>query len=153
MQDITELQARMDGALDRIAKGLAALGPATEGSSSLEGDLAAERELSASLQDRLRASRAEYEERIAAMEAELAETRRLLASVEEDRGRLRAASDTLRTTCERLRKAAAENIDAELINGAMQTEIEALGAARRSDRAELDAIVSLLGEDGERNHG
>ncbi len=38
MQDITELQTRMEGALDRIATGLAGLGPATAGSSPLEGD-------------------------------------------------------------------------------------------------------------------
>ncbi len=35
----------------------------------------------------------------------------------------------------------------------MQTEIDALGAARRSDREELDAIVTLLDEGEERRHG
>lgn len=159
MQDITELQQRLAAALDRIEADVEQLArPAPEPEQApepeaprgpdvaqLEADLAAERELVQQLEERLRSTRDRQEARIAAIEADLRTAHDLLAEMEEDRGRLRGAAEGLAATCEALRQANAGNVgDAELVNAAMATEIEALSALRRSDRSELDAVLALF---------
>ena len=158
MQDITELQRRLTGALDRIGTGLEGLGPATEPAAGIDGpdpedharlvaDLESERELTSQLQERLRATKERQETHAAEIEGELAAAREALAGVEADRNRLRAAADALRETCERLREVNARGVaDAHLVNNAMTTELDALRTIRESDRAELDAIVRLLAD-------
>lgn len=144
MQDITDLQRRLTGALERIGAGLEALGPgpgAGPDPAQLLADLEAEREMTA----RLQLAQEGREARVAEVEAELGQARELLAAVEEDRGRLRTLSESLRATCEKLREVNARGVaDPELVNHAMGTEIEALRTMRDSDRAELDAILGLL---------
>ena len=157
MQDITELQQRLSAALDRIeadVEQLARPAPAPEprpeppqgpDPAQLEADLAAERELVQQLEERLKSTRDRQEARIASVEAELETAHGLLAEMEEDRGRLKVVVEDMRETCQALRHANTTNVgDVELVNTAMVTEVEALAALRRSDRAELDAVLALF---------
>ncbi len=148
MQDITDVQRRLSGALDRIDSGLDGLGPVDPSgyrAETLAAELETERDLTRQLQERLNRAEAEKGARAAAAEADLARARSSMAALEEDRERLQALSETLRATCETLRQAAAEGIsDAGLVNDAMGQELEALATMRRSDRAELEAVIGLL---------
>ena len=155
MQDINTLQDRLDAALTRIGRGLSDLGPlhveppAPVGPTpeELQAELESERELTAQLQERLKSSRERADTRIAEVEADLETTQTQLAEVESDRVRLKSMLTALRDTCEALRAANAEGLgDADLINTAMATEIEALHAMRASDRYELESIVALIGD-------
>ncbi|WP_375262406.1 hypothetical protein [Palleronia sp.] len=164
MPDITELQQRLAAALDRIeadVEQLARPAPAPEpvpepepptgpDPARLEADLAAERELVQQLEERLKSTRERQEARVAAVEAELETAHGLLAEMEEDRGRLKVVADGLRESCEALRQVNAAHVgDVELVNTAMASEIEALAALRRSDRAELDAVLALFADAAE----
>lgn len=159
MQDITELQQRLSAALDRIEADVEQLArptptpepvpqpetPTGPDPAQLEAELAAERELVQQLEERLRSTRDRQEARVAAVEAELETAHGLLAEIEEDRGRLKIVVEGLRESCEALREVNGDNLgDVELVNTAMAAEIEALAALRRSDRAELDAVLSLF---------
>ncbi|QFU08208.1 hypothetical protein PARPLA_02805 [Rhodobacteraceae bacterium THAF1] len=158
MQDINTLQDRLDAALTRIGRGLSDLGPLQtepevppqpEGPdpAELEAELASEREVTAQLQERLKTSRERADARIAEVESDLQTAQDQLAEIEADRVRLKAMLTALRDTCEALRTANEEGLgDSDLINTAMATEIEALHAMRASDRAELEAIVAMIGD-------
>ncbi|SPJ22390.1 hypothetical protein [Palleronia abyssalis] len=158
MQDITELQGRLERALDRVNAGLERLGPILPPApepepvedlrpevETLKGELASERELVTQLEERLKGSRERHESRVAELESELESAQTLLAEIEEDRARLKVVADALRDTCEALRSVNAEGVgDAELVNTAMAAEIETLATLRRSDRSELDGVLALL---------
>ena len=158
MQDITELQRRLSGALERIGHGLERLGavapPVPEPQAApgpdpadLEAALASERELTAQLQERIRATRERSDSRVAENEKELRDVHALLAAVESDRNRLKAIAETLSETCSQLRELNAKGVaDAHVVNHAMTTEIDALRIMRDSDRSELDSIVRMLGD-------
>ncbi len=157
MQDITELQRRISAALDRIGAGIDKLDHAdavpTEPVADTAGDLAglteeleAERALSAQLEERLQANRLRSDQIRAEAEAEVANLAARLSELEEDRSRLKAVNDALRSSNEALRAAnEAGQGDGALVDSALRTELDALRQVRASDRAELDAIVSLLG--------
>ncbi|TDL84135.1 hypothetical protein E2L08_01295 [Palleronia sediminis] len=176
MEDISEFQQRLARALDRIGAGLEHLHPERPAPApdpapeppaeaapaeapepaepaidpaeleALRGEVEAEREFAAQLQERLTASKSRYEAQIAELRDELERTRKVLADTDADRNRVRAVADDLHEACEALRHANAEGVgEAHLINSAVMTELETARAMRRSDRAELDAIIELLG--------
>lgn len=165
MQDITELQRRLTGALERIGHGLEALGPvappapdagpAGSDPSDLEAALAAERELTAQLEERIRTTRDRFETRAADADKELRDVHALLAAVEADRNRLKLVAEALSATCEQLRDVNAKGVaDPDLLNDAMTAEIDALRTMRDSDRGELAAIIQLLdGADADEGTG
>jgi len=152
MQDITELQRRLSGALERIGHGLEALGPvAPDGAaagpdpSELAAALAAEQDLTAQLEERIRATRDRFETRAAEADKELRDVHALLAAVESDRNRLKLVAETLTATCAQLRDLNAQGVaDGDRVNDAMTAEIDALRTMRDSDRGELNAIIRLL---------
>ncbi|GLS87781.1 hypothetical protein GCM10010873_27550 [Cypionkella aquatica] len=137
MQDITELERRITAALERIGRGVESLSaavpmPSDNPTAMLpESDFAAlsekldeERMLNAQLQERLRAvhlkdeaEKAALTAQIAALTAELSELRDL-----------------------------AENsvIEPEYINQSLQSELDALRAARASEAEELSEIIAAL---------
>lgn len=157
MQDITELQRRLTAALDRIGAGLDVLAATSEAYESgaapvepvdaeaLQSELEAERVVTAQLEERLRANRRKLDTREAELQGQIETLREQLTVMEEDRGRLKAVNDALRDSNQALREANEAGIgDGALVNTAMHTELDALRQVRRSDRAELDAVLGLL---------
>lgn len=159
-QDITDARRRLEAALDRISAAVETLGPAPgrqgEDPAALSEALEAERRLTGELQERLAADAEAYRARVTDLERDCDAMRAQIAALEEDRDRLRAAADTLRGTCESLRRDTADGAAGpDGVNAAMVAEIEALTAARASDRAEIETIIALLSEERgeERAHG
>ncbi|TDL90947.1 hypothetical protein [Meridianimarinicoccus aquatilis] len=125
----------------------------------LTAALDAEREQSAAIARQAEADRSALAEAQAVREAQRA-TGRLeklqhtdttgavqarLTELEQGLEQLRAVNTQLRQNNAALRKAHEAGIsDPELINGALQTEIDALQAARNADRAEIDSILAAL---------
>ncbi|RVT84518.1 hypothetical protein DXV76_12620 [Rhodobacteraceae bacterium CCMM004] len=156
MMDITELQRRITAALDRIGAGVDVLerpvaapdpAPQDDGPSAAEvqAELEAERELTAQLEERVRAIKARQDGRVTQLENDLETARRVVAELEEDRARLKRVNAALRETSQALREANAAGLaDADLVNGALRGELEALTAARDSDRAEMEQILGAL---------
>lgn len=160
MNDITELEGRLAAALDRIGAGLdglarvaaedddtgtpeAAADPAEL--EALRRELEAEREVTAQLEERVRAVRSAQDDRVAELEAALAASEARVAPLQEDRQRLKQVNKQLRNSNVALRKANAAGLaDAELINHALEAELAGLRAAQQSDSEELDAIITDL---------
>ena len=143
MSDIEDLQQRLSAALDRIGAGLQNIGPvSTEG---LEDELAAEREANAQLEARVRAIKERQETMVASLQDEVTALRDALTATDADLQRLRSVNQELRESNAALRKANAEGLpDAELVNAAMETEIEALRELNEANRAEIDRALSEL---------
>lgn len=152
MPTIAELERRIAAALDRIGQGLDRM-PAPQPPAALQADdptalqeaLEAERGAVAQLAERLRTikereakARADLEARI----AELTETRdqqglelqRLRKTVGQLRDTLTAQNDAVR----------AGVTEPQVINKSLLAELEALRAQRRSESAEMEAILTAL---------
>lgn len=152
MPTIAELERRITAALDRIGQGLDRM-PALKPPAALQADdptalyeaLEAERGAVAQLAERLRTikereakARADLEARI----AELTETRdhqglemqRLRKTVGQLRDILTAQNDAMR----------AGVTEPQVINKSLLAELEALRAQRRSESAEMEAILTAL---------
>ena len=149
MSDITELERRITGALDRIGNGLARIGktggdmPAEVG--KLREALEAEQSANAQMEERVKAIRDRQEETVGALEAEVARLRDAVAKHDGEMRRLKRINDQLRQNNRALRDANAQGVgDAHLINKSMTTELEALRASREADRAELDTVLGEL---------
>ncbi|MES2542159.1 MAG: hypothetical protein V4583_16490 [Pseudomonadota bacterium] len=154
MQDITELEKRITAALERIGKGVdrlssqsraaAAATPATPGTdATLRAQLEEEKSLTAQLQARLRAasareSKGDLQEKVDRLTQEL-DVKGL------ELQRMRRVNASLREQLEALRTAAASGVtEPQLINKAMQTELETLRATRLTEIAEMDEILAAL---------
>lgn len=152
MQDITELEKRITAALERIGKGVDRLAsqprtpsaPATPASdAALRAQLEEEKSLTAQLQARLRAASAreakgDLQEKVDRLTQEL-DVKGL------ELQRMRRVNASLREQLEALRTAAAAGTtEPQLINKAMQTELEALRATRLTEIAEMDEILAAL---------
>jgi predicted nucleic acid-binding Zn-ribbon protein len=144
----TEYEARIAAALERIRTDLAALGVAAADSgelAALRQELEEERLANAQLEERVRLLKDRQETRIRGLEAALAEAKGNLAALDQAAQGLSQSNADLRATVADLRSALTEGVaDPELVNRAMQAELEALGALRAADRAEVDAILSEL---------
>ena len=85
------------------------------------------------------------EREIAELREQVAASREALAQLDGELGRMRRANDMLRDTSEDLTRALAEETgDPNLINQAMQAELEAMRAARATEKAECAAILAAL---------
>ena len=157
MQDITELQRRLTSALDRIGSGLEGLSATPETSQhedddqptvdtdQLIADLDAERAVTAQLEERLHTNKGRTAADTAKLQEQVSALQSQLAVMEEDRARLKTVNDALRDSNQALREAnEAGTGEGALINTALQTELDALRQVRRSDRAELDAVLGIL---------
>jgi hypothetical protein len=173
MQDIAELERRITAALARIGAGLdhamaappppppVMAAPTTGSEALLRAELDEERMLNAQLQERIKV--------ISAREAALREAKsvepkpvhvpvaqaQLEARIDKmtrqldvqglELQRMRKVTVQLREQLARLREAAeVGTTEPHLINKAMLTELEALRAARASEVAEMDEILSEL---------
>ncbi|HEY9039735.1 MAG TPA: hypothetical protein VIN05_12435 [Roseovarius sp.] len=163
MSDIDAMQGRIMAALDRIGQGLDGL-TQDKGDTELEGlrqQLEDEQLANAQLEERvkkLNARTREAEEAAsAAADAHTAETETREAAQKEraeamtrlDRElqSLRKANQQLRDNNAALRAANAEGLaEPHLINKAMMAELDGLRAARGADRAEMDLLLTELGQ-------
>lgn len=152
MPTIAELERRITAALDRIGQGLDRL-PASDAPAALPGDnatalheaLETERSAAAQLAERLRKvkereanAKVEAEARIAdltaARDQQAAELQRLRKTVAQLRDTLTAQNDSVR----------AGLTEPQIINKSLLAELEALRAQRRSESAEMEAILTAL---------
>jgi chromosome segregation ATPase len=156
MSQIEELQGRITAAMERIGTGLEALeaaqaaaqaaalanaGPDPEMVARLEEEKLA----NAQLEERLRAIKKKHGGEMAALTAAQAAQSEAMARLDMDVQRLRVANDQLRDSNAALRGANEDGVgEPDLINKAMLAELEGLRAARATDAAEADAVLSRL---------
>lgn len=157
MSDVAEYERRIAGALARIGTGLSRLraapaadSPQPEGAPAAADDglraaLAEEQVVTAQLQERLRALHDRHEAREAAVQAERAGLRDRLAQMDDALQGLRQSQAELTELVTQLRAAVAEDVaEPDLVNRAMQAEIDGLRALRIADAAEVDAVIAEL---------
>lgn len=169
MSDIDAMQSRIMAALERIGQGLDGLGPLgpdrdEDEVESLRQQLEDEKQTSAYLEERVEQVSEQLQEAkhglAAARKAEAARAEADAAKDNDDAARagalkslddalqaLRQANQQLRDNNAALRAANAKGIaDPDLINAAMQAELEGLRASQAADRAEMDVILAELGQ-------
>jgi chromosome segregation ATPase len=146
--EITELERRITDALARIDAGVDTLGQggAGEGSgdtAALQEALEAEKAANAQLEERVAAIKDKQETLIKDLEKQISDLTATVARQEEDAKTLIALNNELREATE-AQQATSGDKDAELVNKALQTELEALQTARKADLAELETIMTEL---------
>lgn len=164
MSDISEFEARITAALERIGRAVAVAEDRAEAGSGAEGAaggiaseemeaemgrlheaLDAEKDRNAQLEARVRAIHDRQEHHVSALEEEVEALRRQLMDHDREMQKLRLVNDQLRENNAGLRAANAEGLgDASLIDAGVHTELEALKVARAADATELDAILTEL---------
>ncbi len=161
MSQIEELQGRIIAAMERIGTGVSAMAErqlAALPDPGLAQALEEEQLANAQLEERLRALKARHGDELAALRAELdnsAELEALRADLaaqgeamqrlDTDVQRLRAANEQLRQSNAALRAANESGVgEPDLINRAMQAELDGLRAARATDVAEIGAVLAKL---------
>ncbi len=113
---------------------------------ALRAALEDERIANAQLEERVRAIKAKQSSLVAALEERVAEQQTAMARLDGDLQRLRAANDQLMETSAALREAQEAGLaDPDLIDRAMQAELEALRARQAADAAETGAVLAALG--------
>jgi DNA repair exonuclease SbcCD ATPase subunit len=162
MTDLAELERRIGAALDRIAQAAENLpepaaepevpaGPssadveAAELAAALREELEAERSASAQLGQRLSTLRQRHETRLAVVERKLARANEQLDIQGFELQRLKRANAQLAEANRRLMAAQETGSpDPGAASRALQAELDALRAARRSEMAELEEIMAEL---------
>ena len=147
MSQIDALQARITAALDRITKGLEDRedAPDPEEIAQLRQQLDDANATNA----RLEAQVTELRDTVAAREAALATAEAArgesLVKLDTDLQALRAANQQLRDTNRALRETHATGVaEPQLINTALQAELDGLRATRAADRTEVEAVLAEL---------
>lgn len=148
MSQVEELEQRITAALDRIGRGLDALGPASVESGEidrLKQDLEDEKLAAAQLEERIRALHEKYDARMVELEQQVTGQGDAMTRLDAELQRLRAANEQLRASNAALREANEQGVgEPHLINKAMLAELEGLRAARAADMAETKAILGAL---------
>jgi chromosome segregation ATPase len=157
MQDIAELERRITAALERIDRGVAGvLAPASADQAptaflpesdfaKLNEDLDEERMLNAQLNERLRVVNEKHAAEKLALTAEISDLNAQLSDQAGEIASLRETVLQLNNDLDDLRSIAERGVtEPEFINHTLQTEVEALRAAREADAAELAEIVAAL---------
>ena len=112
---------------------------------ALRSALEDERMAGAQMAERLRMLDTRQGSETAELREQLSAQREAGSLLEQEIRRVTATNEALRATVEGLRKANAEGVgDPHLINKSMLEEIEAMRATQAAERAETDAVVSLL---------
>lgn len=160
MNDIAELERRIEFAMERIAKGIENLDKAAGGAApagdapqaadtdeieTLCAQLAEERLANAQLEERVRALRQKQEAQATRSEAELVTLRESMEHLDAELARLRKANAQLQDSNAALRAANQAGVaEPHLINKSMMAELESMRAARQVDLAEVQAIKGAL---------
>lgn len=143
MTDISELERRITSALDRIGAGIERSG--MQNAAALSDELAAEREANAQLEERVRAIKEKQETMVASLQEEVASLRQALTDTDADLQRLRSVNAELRGSNAALRAANAAGLaDPDLVNTALESEVEALRELHDANRAEIDRALAEL---------
>jgi regulator of replication initiation timing len=147
MQDISNVEARLEDALARIEAVTGRLGAilAEDEASALRAALDDERLANAQLMERVKVIKERQETQIAELEGKVRRLGRTLATQEATLMKLRGVNDALRANNDALRAANAEGVgNPDLINASMARELDALRQARAADRAEMDEVMGEL---------
>lgn len=148
MDDQSQIRSRLMDALTMIEAGLDRLQSAEDGTPdpvALAAALADERVVTAQLEQRVRTLKERQDQRLAALDAQIAAQRDQISSLDGDLQRLRQANADLRDVAGQMRAALADAVsEPELVNRAMLAEIEALRAVRAADLAEVNAVLADL---------
>ena len=148
MSDIAELERRIAAALDRASQAMDALSAGSddaENAKALAAELEAERMANAQLEERVRAIKEKQDTRMAELERDVSRLRDVVEARDEMLQQVRGVNEDLRRSNTALREANAQGLaDAELVNHAMQTELEALRATRAADKAEVEDVLATL---------
>lgn len=150
MGEISDLENRINSALDRITKGLDGLEPPgpvvdpkemTRLQSELEIQHVEKAALQAKIEDLLMAHDQHMSEHGVQIEAQKTQ----MQDLDDTLQRLRHANVQLRENNRALRQANEDGVaDPHLINNSMLAELEGLRSTRAADKAEADAIISAL---------
>lgn len=170
MADRTEEEARLSAALDRIERAVAAVAAGASAApppaapddgaalAALSAELAearanldAERAANAQLVDRVRALKQKQETVVAGLERRVAQLRADLEASGAELQRHKRLVEDLTEANAALRAAAERGLaDPALVDRAMAAELEALGAQRAAEKAEVETVLSeirrLIGE-------
>ena len=152
MSEITELQRRLSEALERIGAGVEELSVPSTGPevdpdehARVTEALAAEKEVTAQLEERVRSLKDKVDRRERELQGEVDRLKQELADYEIQAQRMRRTNTQLRQSIQALREATEDGVaEPHLINQAMMSELEGLRVARDGDRAEMDAILGEL---------
>lgn len=159
MSEISEFEARITAALERIGRAVAAAeeknasggqgGIASEDMAAemgrMQEALEVERDTNAQLEERVRAIHEKQQSHVAALEQEVETLRHQLMDHDAEAQKLRSVNTQLRANNTALRAANMQSIgDPALVNEAMVTELEALKVGRDADLVELGAILNEL---------
>jgi hypothetical protein len=139
MSDIQDLERRISAALERIGQALDSLPAQGEDAAA---DLQAEREATAQLAERLRALKEREATQTAALQEQVDRLTRQLDAQGLEVQRMRKNVISLRESLRALREA--QSPDPQLLNKAMQSELDALRATRQTEMFELDEILAEL---------
>ncbi|MGI3167902.1 hypothetical protein ACRARG_02035 [Pseudooceanicola sp. C21-150M6] len=125
MSDIDDLQRRLNAALDRIGRGIAALPDASAPQNPPEDS--------------------GLQAKSDALEAQVAEQKTALAEMNREMNRLRKSNAQLREITQSLRTANESFLgDADTIDTALKMELEALRASHAAAEAEVRAVMDAL---------
>jgi len=154
VSDITELERRITAALKRIDAGVDAMAkvPADGGAdgggdevTALKEALEVEKNTNAQLEERVAAIKDKQETLVKDLEGKIADLAATVTLQKTDAERLLMVNAQLRESNEELRTANEGGVgDAGMINKAIQAELDALHATRKSDLAELETIMDEL---------
>ncbi len=162
MSEISDFEARITAALERIGRAVAVAEERAEtiaaeaaggiASEELEAEIARlrdaleeEKAANSQLETRVKAIHERQETHVAGLEAEVETLRRQLADHDREMQKLRLVNTQLRENNTALREANAEGVgNADLIDSGMRAELEALKVTRAADVTELDAILTEL---------
>ncbi|WP_321362904.1 hypothetical protein [uncultured Celeribacter sp.] len=162
MSEISDFEARITAALERIGRAVAVAEERAEAATEapvggiaseeaeaeiarLHDALEEEKSANSQLEERVKAIHDRQESHVAALEEEVETLRRQLMDHDREMQKLRHVNTQLRDNNAALRAANAEGVgDAGLIDAGLHAEVEALRVARESDVTELDAILTEL---------
>ncbi len=149
MSDITDLEKRINSALDRISKGIEArpsapadpqLAPASDTENLLE-----ELEIERATNERLIAGREKYAGQIERLETRMTRLTERLHEIDSENKRLQNVVAALRENNDALRKANAQHRDgSDVAVKALEAQVAEITAARAADLAEIDDVLSEL---------
>lgn len=136
-----EFKAEMDAQITQLKA------DADVQTAQIKGELEEERVVNTQLQERLKTVQKARADEASGLRADLDRVAQKLSTDAAVISRLRTANADLRSNNDALRTAVAAGVaDGDLLNRAMDAELGGLKAAQAADRAELDAILTELGQ-------
>lgn len=155
MSEIAELERRITAALERIGRGMAALGgaeaapppdsAAADRIAELEAALDAERQANAEMSARVAAIKEKQDTTVRDLHQKVEAMTRQLDVQGLELQRMKKTNVQLRETIRPLREAAESGVpDPALVNKSLGAELEALRATREAEIAEMDEILAEL---------